>query len=107
MMVRVLLNVPKTAHVGEVIEIKVLISHPMESGQRRDAMGQPIPRDIIHSLKCTWDDQVVLEAELFPAISANPFFAFTALAEKSGRISITFTDDNGAVQTETRDIVVG
>ncbi len=105
-MVRVLLNIPKTAHLGEVIEIKVLISHPMESGQRRDAMGHAIPRDIIHSLTCTWDDEVVLDADLFPAITANPFFAFTALAEKSGKITITFTDDHGTVQTESRDIVV-
>ena len=105
-MVRVLLNIPKTAPLGEVIEIKVLISHPMESGQRRDAMGRAIPRDIIHSLKCTWDDEIVLDADLFPAITANPFFAFTALAEKSGKITITFTDDHGTVQTESRDIVV-
>lgn len=105
-MVRVLFNVPKTARRGEVIEIKVLISHPMESGQRRDGMGQAIPRDIIHSLRCTWGDEVVLDATLYPAIAANPYFAFTALAEASGTITLRFTDDHGAEQTETREIAV-
>lgn len=105
-MVRVLLNVPKTARRGEVIEIKLLISHPMESGQRRDAMGQTIPRDIIHSLRCSWNNETVLDAELFPAISANPFLSFTALAEQSGTIVVTFTDDHGVEQTESRAITV-
>lgn len=105
-MVRVLLNLPKTARRGEVIEIKLLISHPMESGQRRDNMGQPIPRDIIHSLVCTWNDALILEAGLYPAIAANPFFSFFAQAEEGGTIAITFTDDQGAVQTETRQITI-
>lgn len=105
-MVRVLLNVPKSARRGEVIEIKLLISHPMESGQRRDNMGEPIPRDIIHSLRCIWNNEVVLDAELYPAIAANPFFAFTALAVDSGTLVVTFTDDHGVEQTESRQIGV-
>lgn len=105
-MVRVLLNTPKSVHRGEVFEIKVLISHPMESGQRRDDHGQPIPRDIIHAFRCTLNDEVVLEADFFPAISANPFLSFFAQAEASGTIVITFTDDHGVVQTESRAITV-
>ena len=54
-MVRVLINVPKRVKRGEPFDVKLLISHPMESGQRRDAMGQPIPRDIINSFVCSFN----------------------------------------------------
>ena len=105
-MVRVLINVPKKARAGEVIEIKVLISHPMESGQRRNEMGQPIARDIIHSFRCTYNNKVVLEADLFPAIAANPFLSFFAVAEESGTVVFSFTDDHGTEQVERAAITV-
>jgi sulfur-oxidizing protein SoxZ len=105
-MVRVLINLPKKAHRGEVIEIKVLISHPMETGQRRNEMGQPIPRDIIHSFRCTYNNAVVLEADLFPAIAANPFLSFTAIAEDSGTLVFSFVDDHGAEQVEHAALIV-
>jgi sulfur-oxidizing protein SoxZ len=105
-MVRVLVNVPKQVRRNEPFEVKVLISHPMESGQRRDTLGLPIPRDIINTLVCTFDGEDVLRAELFPAIAANPFFAFSVIAEHSGTLVMTFTDDHGTVQTETAAISV-
>ena len=73
----------------------------MESGQRRDAMGEAIPRDIINSFVCTYNDEEVLRADLFPAIAANPFLSFAVTAHESGTLAMTFTDDHGAVQTET------
>ncbi len=82
--------------------MKILISHPMESGQRHDDMGQPIPRDIINNFVCTYNGETVLRADLFPAIAANPFFCRSRSREESGTIGMTFTDDHGAVQTETR-----
>ena len=106
-MVRVLLNVPKQVKKGEPFDVKLLISHPMESGQRRDEMGQPIPRDIINSFVCTYNDQEVLRAELFPAIAANPFLAFSVVADASGTLVMTFVDDEGKAQTETAEVVVG
>ena len=105
-MVRVLINVPKEVKRGEPFEIKLLISHPMESGQRHDAMGQRIPRDIINSFVCTLDGEEVLRAELFPAIAANPFLAFSAVAEASGTLVMRFVDDEGREQTETVEIAV-
>jgi sulfur-oxidizing protein SoxZ len=105
-MVRVLINVPKQVRRNEPFEVKLLISHPMESGQRRDATGQPVPRDIINRFVCTYNDQDVLRAELFPAIAANPFLAFSVVADESGTLAMTFTDDEGAVQTETVAITV-
>jgi sulfur-oxidizing protein SoxZ len=105
-MVRVLINVPKQVKRDEPFEVKLLISHPMESGQRRDAMGQAIPRDIINSFVCTYSDQEVLRADLFPAIAANPFLSFAVTARESGLLRISFTDDHGVVQTEMRSVSV-
>jgi sulfur-oxidizing protein SoxZ len=105
-MVRVLINVPKQVTRGEPFEVKLLISHPMESGQRRDAMGLAIPRDIINSFVCTYNDENVLRADLFPAIAANPFLSFAVVAQESGVLRMTFTDDHGVVQTEMRSVTV-
>jgi len=105
-MVRVLINVPKQVKRDEPFEVKLLISHPMESGQRRDATGQRIPRDIINSFVCTLGGEDVLRAELFPAIAANPFLAFSVVAEQSGTLVMRFTDDEGREQTETVEIAV-
>jgi sulfur-oxidizing protein SoxZ len=105
-MARALINVPKIARKGDLVEIRVLINHLMESGQRRDAMGAAIPRDIIHSFVCTYNDEEVLHADFFPAISANPYLAFSTIARDSGTIAFTWTDDHGTVQTERATITV-
>jgi sulfur-oxidizing protein SoxZ len=105
-MVRVLINVPKQVKRGEAFAVKLLISHPMESGQRRDAMGRAIPRDIINGFVCTYNGEEVLRADLFPAIAANPFLSFAVVAQESGVLAMTFTDDHGAVQTETASVTV-
>ena len=105
-MVRVLINAPKRVKRGVPFEIKLLISHPMESGHRRDAMGQAIPRDIIRDLHCMLSGELVLRATLFPAIAANPYFAFTAVAQQSGDLVLRFTDDHGVTQTEMVPITV-
>ena len=105
-MVRVLLNVPKQVCKNEPFDVKLLISHPMESGQRRDAMGLAIPRDIINALVCTMDGEDVFRMNLFPAIAANLFLAFSVVAERSGTLALTFTDDHGVTQTETAPVEV-
>jgi sulfur-oxidizing protein SoxZ len=105
-MARVLINMPKQATKGQVIDIKVLISHPMESGQRRTDTGQTIPRKIINKFVCSWNGEEVLTVDLFPAIAANPFLSFSAVAEASGTVSMSWIDDDGAVQTELVPISV-
>ena len=105
-MARTLISVPKTARKGEIVEIKILISHPMESGQARDAFGKAIPRDIINSFSCHWGDALVFRAELFPAIAANPYLAFYATAAESGILRFHWKDDQGVEQTEKVEIVV-
>ena len=105
-MAKALVRVPAQAKRGEVIEIKVLISHPMESGQRRDDMGRIIPRDIINRFVCTYNGEEVFRADLFPAIAANPFLAFFTVATTSGELVLRWTDDQGTTQSQTASITV-
>jgi len=99
-------RVPRKAQAGETIEIKTLISHPMESGQRKDAKGNPIPRKIINKFTAAFDGKTVFEAEWQPAISANPYQAFFYKAQKSGEFRFTWKDDDGSEYTTTAKIAV-
>jgi sulfur-oxidizing protein SoxZ len=101
-----LVNVPARARRGEVIEIKTLISHPMETGYRRTQVGAPIPRDIIRLFVCTYNGTEVFRAELHPAIAANPFLVFSTVATESGSIAFRWTGDNGFSATESVTISV-
>jgi sulfur-oxidizing protein SoxZ len=105
-MARALVNVPKTAKRGDVVEIRTLISHEMETGYRPGPNGRLLPRNIITHFSCRWGDEVVFEAELSPAMSANPYLVFSALATASGTITLTWRGDNGFEQTETATIEV-
>ena len=105
-MARVLINLPARAGRGEVIEIKTLIAHPMETGYRLGPTGAVIPRDIINRFTCTYNGQEVFSADLFPAVAANPFIAFFAVATESGELAFSWTDDHGETQTEVRQITV-
>ena len=78
--------------------------HP--TGYRRGNSGELIPRDIIHTLICTYNGEEVFRADLHPAIAANPFLSFFTLATESGVIALTWTDDHGQTQTEVRQITV-
>jgi sulfur-oxidizing protein SoxZ len=105
-MARVLINFPPRAKRGEIIEIKTLIQHPMETGYRLDTQGAAIPRDIISRFTCAYNGDEVFRAELFPAISANPFIAFSTVATESGELVFSWTDDDGQIQSEIRQITV-
>jgi len=102
-----LINVPARARRGEIIELKTLISHPMESGHRRTQLGELIPRDIIRLFVCTYNGTEVFRAELHPAIAANPFIVFSTVATESGTIAFHWTGDNGFSVTESVAITVG
>jgi sulfur-oxidizing protein SoxZ len=105
-MARTLINVPPKAKRGDVIEIKTLISHDMESGYRPDNMGKMIPPNIIRLFVATYNDVEIFRAELHPAIAANPFLSFTTIATESGRIDFKWTGDNEFLATETALITV-
>ena len=105
-MARTLINVPTTAKRGDVIEIKTLISHPMESGYRVGTNGTMIPRDIIRQFVCTYNGEDVFRAELSPVIAANPFTSFVTVATESGTIASEWRGDNGFAASETAAITV-
>jgi sulfur-oxidizing protein SoxZ len=101
-----LINAPTRAKRGEVIEIKTLISHAMETGYRRTQLGALIPRDIIRQFVCTYNGTEVFRAELHPAIAANPFIVFSTVATESGTIAFHWTGDNGFSVKESVAILV-
>jgi len=100
------LRVPATARKGEVIEVKTLITHPMENGQRKGDDGKIVPRLIVNSLKVTYNGKPVLDAKLEPAISANPYLAFFVKVEESGTLGFTWTDDQNQSWTAESRIEV-
>ena len=106
-MARALINVPARARRGEIIEIKTLVSHAMETGYRRTQLGALIPRDIISRFVCTYNGAEVFRAELHPAIAANPFIVFSTVATESGTIAFHWTGDNGFSVAESVAITVG
>jgi sulfur-oxidizing protein SoxZ len=103
---RAIVNVPASASRGEIIEIKALIAHDMETGFRRTQLGVPIPRDIITLFVCTYNGAEILRAEFHPAISANPYLAFSTRATESGAIVCNWSGDNGFSVTESAAIAV-
>ena len=105
-MARTLINVPPKAKRGQIIEVKTLISHVMETGYRRNEIGVAIPRDIITNLACTYNGVEVFRADLHQAVAANPFITFFTVATESGTLAFRWTDDNGQVETASAKIMV-
>jgi len=106
MAARTLINVPPKVKRGEVIQIKTLISHIMETGFRHDNVGKPIPRDIITRFVCTYNGEEIFSADLYPAIAANPYITFTTIATESGKLEFLWTGDNAFSVTESASITV-
>lgn len=101
MSARALITVPPVVRAGEVVEIRTLIAHPMETGHRADSNGQVVPRRIIRRFSCRLDGQVVFSAELHPAIAANPLIAFALRAQASGTLEFLWEGDEGFAHRQT------
>ncbi len=86
----------KEAKKGDIVEVKALVSHVMESGQRKDAAGNTIARKILNKFVCTVNGKQVFAADFEPAISANPYIQFKFKAQESGAVVLTWTDDDGS-----------
>jgi len=99
-------KVPKTAAAGDAITIKTLISHKMESGQRKDGDGNVIPRSIINRFTCDFNGQNVIDVTLEPAISTNPYLEFQAIVPEAGEFTFTWYDDDGSVYETTKTISI-
>jgi len=105
-MARVIVNLPASAKRGEIIEIRTLAGHSMETGFRRTQLGELVPRDIINRFVCTYNGAEVFRADLHPAIAANPLIVFTTVATESGTLEFRWTGDNGFSATHTASISV-
>lgn len=105
-MASALINVPPKAKRGDVIEIKTLMSHIMETGYRRTASGEIIPRNIITSFACRYNGTEIFRADLFPAIAANPFITFFTVATESGKFEFEWIGDQGFHETASASIIV-
>jgi sulfur-oxidizing protein SoxZ len=105
-MTTALINVPKKAKRGDVIEIKTLMSHIMETGYRHTTSGQIVPRDIITSFACRYNGEEIFRADLFPATAANPFISFFTVATESGKFDFEWIGDNGFSETAAASIIV-
>jgi len=105
-MANAVVNVPATTKRGEIIEIKALVRHAMETGFRRTQLGALIPRDIIRQFACSYNGVEIFRAELHPAIAANPLLTFTTVATESGTLAFQWTGDNGFSVTESAAITV-
>jgi sulfur-oxidizing protein SoxZ len=105
-MASALINVPAKAKRGEIIEIKTLMSHVMETGYRRTATGELIPRNIITSFTCRYNGAEIFRADLFPAIAANPFITFFTVATDNGKFEFDWIGDNGFTETASASITV-
>lgn len=105
-MASALINVPATAKRGEIIEIKTLMSHIMETGYRHTAEGAVVPRDIITNFSCRYNGNEIFRADLFPASSTNPFITFFTTATESGKFEFEWIGDKGFTATASASITV-
>jgi len=91
--------------VGDTTEVKVLMNHEMETGQRKDAQGKTIPAWFIQSVSATYDGKTVLSAQWGPAVSKNPFLSFKFKGGAKGeKVVITWVDNRGDKRTDEATI---
>ena len=105
-MARTVVHMPQQAKRGEVIEIRTLAGHTMETGFRHTERGEPIPRDIITQFVCTYNGEEIFRAELSPAIAANPLITFTTVATESGTLEFKWLGDKGFTASHSAQLNV-
>lgn len=102
---RAIVTVPGSARIGEVVEVRALAQHPMETGYRRGSDGELLVRDLVRRVECRFDGELVISAELHAAVSANPYLAFHLKLPRSGVLTISWSGDRGVAHTESVRIV--
>jgi sulfur-oxidizing protein SoxZ len=103
---RAILTLPASARVGEVVEIRALAQHPMETGYRRGSEGEWLPRDLLRRVECHFEGELVFSAALHAAISANPYLAFQLRVPRAGTVTVTWQGDRGVAHSESARIAV-
>lgn len=99
-------KLPKKAKAGELVLVKTLASHKMETGNRKDKKGNKIPRLIINKFMCKMNGTEIFSADLQTAVSADPYISFYITAKEGGSYEFSWTDDNGKVATVTKEMAV-
>ena len=100
------IQVAASARRGEVIEVRILIQHPMETGYRVDHVGKHVPKNAIRTLTCRYNGVEVFRAAMSPGIAANPYLQFCTVADASGDLEFFWTDDAGTQESARQPIVV-
>ena len=100
------IQAPDIVAKGEVFEVRTLITHPMETGLRKNAAGETIPRKIIHAFRCHYNGAEVFSVDLHEAMSENPYFSFYVRATESGSLKLSWEEDGGAVASLEKPITV-
>lgn len=106
MTIRPRISMPSPVKPGQVVEVKTLVNHVMETGQRRGADGTLVPRNIIHTFTAIYNGKQVFQAELQPGISANPYISFYLRVQSGGELTLSWTDDGGATVVEKLNVAV-
>jgi sulfur-oxidizing protein SoxZ len=100
-------RIPTQAKAGQVIEVKTLISHEMETGQRKDAQGKTIPRKIIKTFTAKFNGKEIFHSDWHPAVSANPYLAFSVRVPEAGTFEFAWHDDDGSVYKSEHKVTIG
>ncbi len=105
-MTTIRLSVPETADRGEIIELRAMIQHEMESGFRFGPRGEMIPQDIITKFECFYNGTLVFSSDFHPGVAANPILKFYARASESGSFEFVWTDQNEQSWSDSAQIEV-
>ena len=100
-------RMPTQAKAGQVIEVKTLISHEMETGQRKDAEGKVIPRKIIKSFTAKFNGKEIFRSDWHPSVSANPYLSFFVRVPEEGTFEFAWLDDDGSIYKSEQKVTIG
>lgn len=100
------IKLPESAKIGDVIEVKTLVTHVMETGHRKGKDGATIPRDILNMFIAKFGETEVFRAELGPGISANPYISFQMRVPGPGTFEFAWIDDHGTKTVELTSLNV-
>ena len=100
------INVAPSVPRGKPFEVRIIVRHPMETGYRTDESGRSIPRNVIRSLSCRYNGDVVFSARLSSGIAANPYLRFFVTAKESGQLAFEWVDDSGVRGSDTAAVTV-
>lgn len=98
---RAILTAPASARLGEVLEVRALAQHPMETGYRRSSEGELLARDLVRRVECRFEGELIVVAELHAAIAANPYLSFFLKLPRSGTLSVHWSGDRGVAHSES------